>query len=55
MLAVLCIASYDRTQVMCVAVVALLLLSQRCSAFVMSVGVWLWIGKDYTEFSGGQS
>jgi len=34
MLAVLCGASYDRTQVMCVAV-----LSQRCTVFVMSVGV----------------
>jgi len=34
---------------MCVAVAALLLLSQKCTVFVMQVAVKLWIGKDNKE------
>jgi hypothetical protein len=38
-LAALCGASYDRTQIMYVALVALLLLSQGYTVFVMSAAV----------------
>jgi len=39
MVAAPCSASYDWSQIMCVALVALLLLSQRCTVFVMSIAV----------------
>jgi len=44
-------ASCYRTQTVYVVLVALLLLSQWCSVFVMSVTVYLYIGKDYKEVS----
>lgn len=35
--------------------VALLLLSQRCPVFMMTIAVWLWFGKDYKEVISGRT
>ena len=50
MVAAPCSASCDRTQTVSVALVALLLLPQWCSVFVMSVTVSYILGKTTRKF-----